>query len=117
MEKRTIPRHVDGRVMVGLMPIKSFIKAVIIIVVAAAVLFKTFNFTPVLLFVFSALASLIIGIYSEFYNKESGLDIIKECIRYKIEGTIIFERGDLKSGNIERITRNQIKKRKQQDKE
>lgn len=105
--KRVIPRHVDGRIMIGLMPWKNALKAVVIIVVLFLIIIRNFN--PLTMFTFIGLSGVIVGIYSEFNNRESGLDILKDWIRYKREGNIYFERGDL-NGNGQRYTWNKIKR-------
>lgn len=104
--KRFIPRHVDGRIMVGSMPIKNFFKALIIIGSLLLVTIK--HISPIILFGFMALSGLTIIVFSEFNNKETGMDIIKDKIRYFIEGEIHFERGDL-IANDQRFIQNKIK--------
>lgn len=104
--KRTIQRHVDGRIMIGLMPWQNALKAIAVIAVLFFIIIRNFN--PVTMFIFIALSGVIIGVYSEFNNRESGLDLLKSLIRYKREGNVYFERGDL-NGNDKRYTWNKIK--------
>ena len=108
-KKRTIPRHVDGRVKVGMMTFKDAAKAGIIIIILLLIVLK--DITPVSFFIFIAGSGIIVGLFSEFNNKETGIYIMKEKIRYYKEGNIYFERGELMNEN-KKLVQNEIKKRR-----
>ncbi|MGL5381737.1 hypothetical protein [Clostridium sp.] len=110
-KRRRLVRHIDGRLMVGRLPIKSFIIVVVISLIIFAIFISLYTVlkSP---FVFLA-AVMIIGIvilaFSEINNKETGIDLIKDMIRYKREGELTFERGNKEhEAAYIRCTRNQI---------
>ena len=106
-KKRKLPRHIDGRIMVGMLPIKNFFLmlpfAIVIIV------FVMLYFTPVIFFIGVLLLGIIIGFASEFHQKETGFSIIKDIIRYAIDGDKYFERKNTNVSFSKRFTRNKIK--------
>ena len=106
-KKRKLPRHIDGRIMVGMLPLKNFFLMLPLAIVI--IVFVILCFTPVIFFIGVFLLGIIIGLASEFHQKETGLSIIKDIIRYAIAGDKYFER---KSSNVsfnKRFTGNKIK--------
>lgn len=106
--KRMLPRHVDGRIKIGLMPIFTFLKVLPIYILILIILFSNFN--PFMLLVSIAMAGGITFAFSEFKNRETGIQMIKDMIRYHKEGDIHFERSCVIKDEVERITINKIKK-------
>lgn len=106
-KKRMIPRHVDGRIKLGLIPIR---KAPSVIFASIIVLIPTLMFfTPITLFIGSILIGAIVFIFSEF-NGETGIDIIKAIIKYEKRGDLHFERSCLLENENERFIIKKIKK-------
>lgn len=88
--KRKIPRHVDGRIKIGLMPIKSFF---MFLPFAILILIITFRFiSPITMFIGVAVLGSIGGLFCEFQNKETGIDLLRDKIRYAKQGDKFFER-------------------------
>lgn len=109
-KKRRIPRHVDGRIKVGLMPIKDFLKFLPIGILILA--FVATHISPITLFLGTVLLGISSAFFCEFQQKETGMDILKSKIKYHIEGDKYFERGCLNASTSERRSRNKIKIRK-----
>lgn len=110
-DKRIIPRHVDGRIKVGgFMPIGTFFKVLPLYGITLFVLFS--NLTPFMLFLSMMVIGGITFVFSEFKNKETGMQMLKEFLRYQKEGDIHFERSCIIRDEIDRFTRNEIKKGK-----
>ena len=109
-KKRMIPRHVDGRKKLGLIPIRKVPKVFLasIIVLIPTLMF----FTPLTLFVGAILIGGIVFIFSEF-NGETGTDIIKAIIKYEKRGDLHFERSCLLEDDTERFIIKKIKKIKE----
>ncbi|MBM3703406.1 MAG: hypothetical protein FJW63_10595 [Actinobacteria bacterium] len=106
-KKRKLPRHIDGRIKVGMLPLKNFF--LILPLAIVIIVFVILYFSPVIFFIGVFLLGIIIGIASEFHQKETGLSIIKDIISYAISGDKYFER---KSSNVsfnKRFTWNKIK--------
>lgn len=89
-DKRMLPRHIDGRIKIGYMPIKNFIEFLPFLIIGIFLILNYFN--PVTLFFGVALIGLVGCLFSEFQNKESGIDILLDIIKYSIEGDIVYER-------------------------
>jgi len=106
-KKRKLPRHIDGRIMVGMLPIKNFFLmlplAILIIV------FIILYFSPVIFFIGVLLLGIIMGFLSEFHQKETGFSILKDIIRYVIKGDSYFERNNINVSFNKRFTENKIK--------
>lgn len=92
-KKREIPRHVDGRVKIGFIPIKSFFK--ILPICLLIFILALSNLTPVSLFLAFLLISILVLMVSELSHKETGVNIVKDIIRYEKQGDIFFERNTL----------------------
>lgn len=108
MKKRTLPRNIDGRTKIGFIPIKSFFMILPIIILIAMLVFKNFN--PFTLFLGFILIAFVCALVSETSFKETGLDILKDIIRYKVEGEITFERSCDNIEPYKRCIRNKIKR-------
>lgn len=108
-KKRVIPRNVDERVMIGMMPFKTLVK-LIPLYIGVFLFIKTF-FCPPILFIGVLIAGGISYLFSEIEGRETGFQILKDKIRYRKEGNIEFERSCIIRDEIKRITRNEIKKR------
>lgn len=106
--KRMLPRHVDGRIKIGFIPILTFFKILPLYILILIFLFS--NFTPFNMMFSVTLVGAITFIFSEFKNKESGMDMIKDMIRYAREGDIHFERSCTLRDEIKRVTVNEISK-------
>lgn len=104
--KRSIPRHIDGRVKVGLVPLSTFLKTLpIYFILIVSVLFKP---TPIGTFFTILVLSIIYFLTSEMNNKETGLDILKDIIKYEKEGDLFFERTTLSKSESKKIIHNKI---------
>lgn len=104
--RRTIPRHVDSRVKIGLMPLKNFVKILpIIIIIIICILI---NPTPVKVFIGVVIVAISYLLGSELNNKETGLDIVKDIIRYEREGDIYFERNTVNQLDYKKIINNKL---------
>lgn len=90
-KKRRLARHVDGRIMVGSMPLKPFLlKFLPTVLIFVVLLFL--NLTPGALFFTVIACGGTYFLFSEVNNKETGLDSIKSFLLYKKQGTLIYER-------------------------
>lgn len=104
--RRTIPRHVDSRVKIGLIPLKNFFKLLpIFIFIILIILIKP---TPVKVFLGVLVGAIGYFLGSELNNKETGLDILKDIIRYEKEGDIYFERNTINKSNYKKIINNKL---------
>ena len=108
-KKRKLPRHIDGRIMVGLMPIKNFFILLPIAIAIIVLVIKYFN--PAIFFTGIVFLGTLIGLFSEFHQKETGFSIVKNIIRYAIEGDKIFERNTKNVSISKRLIRNKIKEK------
>ena len=89
-KKRRLPRHVDGRIMIGLMPIKNFF---LMLPIAAAIILAVIKyFSPAIFFTGVLLLGVVIGLFSEFHQRETGFSILKDIIKYAVLKDIYFER-------------------------
>ena len=108
-KKRKLPRHVDGRIMVGLMPLKNFFILLPIAIAIIALVIKYFN--PAIFFTGVVSLGILIGLFSEFHQKETGFSIVLDIIRHTIEGDKIFERNTKNVSISKRLTENKIKEK------
>jgi len=106
-KKRKLPRHVDGRIMVGPVPIKNFFILLPAAAALAVVVIKYFS--PLVFFLCFLLLGILIGLASEFHYKETGLSIAIDIARYLVEGEKYFERNTKTIGANKRFTGNKIK--------
>ena len=109
-KKRKLPRHVDGRIMIGLMPLKSF--SAMLPIAAAIIVLVIKYFSPVIFFIGVLLLGITIGMFSEFHQRETGFTILKDIIKYAIAKDMYFERN---IGNVsfsKRFTRFEARQEK-----
>lgn len=105
-KKRTIPRHVDGRLKIGTMTLVNFFK--FLPVALCSVIFTLSKFSPITLVLGIIISGFTFIIFSEIVNKETGLDVIKSIIKYRLEGDIVFERR-INKKDVKKIIFNKIK--------
>jgi len=106
-KKRKLPRHIDGRIKVGMLPIKNFF--LILPLAIVIIVFVILYFSPVIFFIGVFLLGIIMGLASEFHQKETGLSIVKDIIKYAIAGDNYFERNNTNVSLSKRFTGNKIK--------
>jgi len=106
-KKRKLPRHVDGRIMIGPVPIVNFFIILPLAVAIAIVVIKYFS--PAVFFSGFLSLGILIGLASEFHQKETGFLIIRDFLRYTLEGEKYFERNSKTTGIHKRFTANKIK--------
>lgn len=106
---RRLPRHVDGRLKILMIPIKRFFLSFLPIAIIITLL--VFSFLSPFTFI---LGTIIIGLFAigfaEFTNKECGFNILKDIIKYWRDGNKYFERSCSNVPIYKRFIRNQIKK-------
>lgn len=107
-KKRMIPRHVDGRIKLGTIPIRQAPKVLVASILLIIPVIKFFS--PIALFVGVLGLGAIVFVFSEF-NGETGVDFIKAIIKYEREGDIHFERSCLLEDENKRFIIKNIKKR------
>ena len=107
--KRKLPRHIDGRIMVGLLPVKNFFCLLPTAVAIIVLVIKYFN--PAVFFTGVILLGVLVGMFSEFHQKETGFSMVLDIIRYKVEGDRIFERNTKNVKFSKRLTSNKIKEK------
>jgi hypothetical protein len=110
LEKRRIPRHVDGRIKVFLIPIKIFLlKVVPFSTVIFVVIFKYFN--PFIFFTGGLVVLINIVLHCELNNRETTFDILKQAVKYQMHGDRYHERSCLNvTPDSKRCIRNKITK-------
>jgi hypothetical protein len=106
-KKRKLPRHVDGRIMIGPVPIGNFFVILPVTVAITIVVIKYFS--PAVFFSGFVALGILIGLASEFHQKETGFLIIRDFIRYAIEGEKYFERNSKATSFHKRFTVSKIK--------
>jgi len=106
-KKRKLPRHVDGRIMIGPVPIRNFFIILPVAVAIAVLVIKYFN--PAVFFAGFISLGIFIGLASEFHQKETGFSIVRDVIRYMVEGEKYFERNSKTICFHKRFTGNKIK--------
>ena len=111
-KKRKLPRHIDGRIMVGPMPLKNFFMLLPAVALITVLIVKYFN--PFVFFFGVFIIGVLTGLASEFHHRETGFLILKDVIRYILEGDKYFERNTLNTPAIKRLSRNKIGKQNKQ---
>jgi len=106
-KKRKLPRHVDGRIMIGPVPIKNFFAVLPVAIAIVMAVIKYFN--PVVFFAGFITLGILIGLASEFHQKETGFSIARDVIRYMVEGEKYFERNSKTICFHKRFTGNKIR--------
>ena len=102
-KKRKIPRHVDGRIMVGMIPLKNFF--IMLPFAIAIIVFVIRYFSPLVFFIGVLLLGITVGLFSEFHQRETGFLLIKNIIIYSISGDRYFERNTNNVSFSKRFTR------------
>jgi len=110
-KKRRLPRHVDGRIMLYKMPLKSipFLLPLAIPVIIGTIILISSTGIPYFLIGGFLIVGLQVALFSEFNQRETGLDMIKDYIRYWKEGEVEYERSCLNVESSKRYIRNKIK--------
>jgi len=103
-KKRKLPRHVEGRIMIGNMPIKNLFAVLPLaaIITGCTVLW----FSKTTLFIAIVLIGIVVGLFSEFGQKETGLAQLINIINCQISGGYVFERINVKREIYKRFTWN-----------
>jgi len=104
---RVLPRHVDGRIMIGLIPFKKFLIMLPFDIIIIIIMLKFFS--PVIFFICIISIGVLAALFSEIANRESGFDVLKDMIRYQIEGDKYFERSCIDEPAYKRCIRLEIK--------
>lgn len=102
-KKRRIPRHVDGRIKVGLMTFKNF--CIMLPFGISIVIFILTHPSPLTFFLGTILIGLLVAFFSEFQQNETGFDVMKSKLIYYLEGDKYFERGCLNASANKRRNR------------
>ena len=106
-KKRRLPRHVDGRIMIGLMPIKNFF---LMLPIAAAIILTVIKYSsPAIFFAGVLLLGVVIGLFSEFHQRETGFSILKDIIKYAVSKDVYFERNTKSVSFNKRFIRFKVK--------
>jgi len=106
-KKRKLPRHVDGRIMIGPLPIGNFFIILPLAVAIAILVIKYFS--PAVFFSGFLSLGILMGLASEFHQKETGFLIIRDFLRYTLEGEKYFERNSKAICFHKRSTASKIK--------
>ena len=110
-KKRKLPRHIDGRIMIGPIPIKNFFILLPVAALITALIIKYFS--PLIFFAGVFVIGILTGLASEFHHRETGLSILKDVIRYILAGDKYFERNTFNASATKRFSRNKIQKQNQ----
>lgn len=111
--KRKLPRHVDGRLMVGRIPLPRFLMILpfLLAIGIGTMLFMTnIKAHPLILVGGVTSIGIIVGAFSEFNLGETGFDILKDMIKYNREGDKCYERSCIDIANSKRYIRNKIQR-------
>lgn len=107
-KKRKLPRHIDGRIMIGPMPLKNFFIVLVPSALISALIIR--HFSPLAFFGGVFLIGLLIGLFSEFHHRETGFLLLKDVIRYTLKKDIYFERNTRNVAATKRFIKNKIQK-------
>lgn len=89
MNKRRLPRHVDGRIMIGPFPLKQFL---LFLPIAILIFVITIKNISVIMLPIGIITTGLIGIIFAEFNREPGIIILKDTIKSLIEGNKYYER-------------------------
>lgn len=111
-KKRKLPRHVDGRIMIGKIPLKKFLifSPIALPIGILSLVFTVRLKSPSVLFIGVLILGFLSLFFTEFKNRETGIDILKDIIKYNIEGDKFYERSCLDIATHKRCIRNKIKR-------
>ncbi len=87
---KKLPRHVEGRIMIGQMPLKNLL--IVLPLAAAIIFFAVIFFSKVSVFIAIVLLGVVLGLFNEFGQKETGLELLIDIVKYQVNGDEIFER-------------------------
>ena len=105
---KKLPRHVEGRIMIGQMPLKNLF---IVLPLAATIIFlAVIFFSKTSVFVAVVLLGAVLGLFSEFGQKETGLTLLADIVKYQVRGDEIFERVGCEVPIYKRFSKNRIGK-------
>jgi hypothetical protein len=90
------------------MPLKNFFIVLVPSALISALIVR--HFSPLAFFGGVFLIGLLTGLFSEFHHRETGFLILKDVIRYTLEGDKYFERNTSNASVIKRFSRNKIQK-------
>ena len=107
-KKRKLPRHVEGRIMVGQMPLKNLL--MVLPIAGVIIFFTVLWFSKTTLFIAIVLIGIVAGLFSEFSQKETGLTLLINIIKYQVRGGYVFERINVKEPVYKRFTWNKKQK-------
>jgi hypothetical protein len=103
---KKLPRHVEGRIMIGQMPLKNLL---VVLPLAAVIIFlAVIFFSKVSVFIAIVLLGIVLGLFSEFGQKETGLELLIDIVKYQIKGDEIFERVRCEVPIYKRFSKNKI---------
>jgi hypothetical protein len=87
---KKLPRHVEGRIMIGQMPLRNLL--LILPLAAVIIFFAVIFFSKASVFIAVVLLGVVLGLFSEFGQKETGLELLVDIVKYQVNGDEIFER-------------------------
>ena len=76
--------------MIGQMPLKNLLK--VLPLAGVIIFFAVIWFSKVSIFIAVVLLGIVVGLFSEFGQKETGLELLVDIVKYQINGDQIFER-------------------------
>lgn len=97
-EKRQLPRHVDGRIMIGMIPFKSFLFLLPVWGIELLIFYLfsvNIMFNPLILMIGGGIVGFTTMLFCEI-NHETGYSLIKDSIKNFREGDKYTERGGKK---------------------
>lgn len=90
--------------MVGQMPLKNLLK--VLPLSGTVIFFTVIWFSKTSLFIAIVLIGIVVGLFSEFSQKETGLTLLINIIKYQLKGGYVFERINVKEPVYKRFTWN-----------
>lgn len=102
--KRQLPRHVDGRIKIGNMPARNFFIFFLPCLIPVIV-WNYLSMSPLKLLFSFAILGIVWNMFAELNNKETGVDLIKDFVKYAIQGDIYYERSTINERFSSRFTR------------
>ena len=104
---KKLPRHVEGRIMIGQMPLKNLL--LVLPLAATIIFFAVIFFSKVSVFIAIVLLGVVLGLFSEFGQKETGLKLLVDIVKYQVNGDEIFERVGCEVPIYKRFSKNKIR--------
>lgn len=112
-KKRMLPRHVDGRIMIGNMWARNFFIFFLPCLIPV-VIWNFLAMSPLKLLFSFVILGIVWNMFAELNNRETGIDLIKDFIKYALQGDIYYERSTVNERISSRITRFEKNTEKQQ---